>query len=518
MASTPSSEVAADKTFLGESNAERVASIQDGEAHLHVSHKYTSHVQMKKQFGTIATLGIAFSILNSWVAESGSMLGPIALGGPVTIIWGCVAGAVFTAILCASFAEMASALPGAGGPYHYTYVVCGPGHRKFLSFVAGWSNTVAWWFIASSAALFLASFISGMAVLTYPDYVPTTWQVWLIYVGIVVLNTVIAIGGNRIMSLLTSASLYWSLASFLVCLITTVAMHAGKPYEPASFVFGNFSNESGWSSAGTAFVIGWMLSTYNVPGLLEEMERPQVEVPRAMVGAILTGFVTSFTFLVALLFCVTDMNEIVTSPTGVPVLVIFYQSTGSQAAAIALTCLIFVSIMFSEIGGILISGRTTWAFARDNGMPFSEYLSHLDERTQSPIRATPLSSFLSIAYGAIYIGSPVAFSSIVASSIMMLITTYCLPQAVLAIRGRHHLPPRPFDLGRAGWTLNALAPIMVVFAFVILSFPTTLPVTVETMNYLCVIVVGVWVLIIGFYFTVKKGEYQGPVLGIAPHD
>ncbi|RMZ84509.1 hypothetical protein DV737_g1142, partial [Chaetothyriales sp. CBS 132003] len=283
------------KMAMGEQDAdlETTLTTNKGEMHLQVSHQYESNLQMKKQFGTVATLGIAFAILNSWVAEAGSLLAPIALGGPVTIIWGCVAGVAFTTVLCAGVAEMASALPGAGGPYHYTFVLAAPKHRKFL------------------------------------------------------------------------VKIYWSLACFFVCLITTVAMHHDKPYQGAAFVFGDFSNESGWSNGGIAFVIGWMLSTYNV------------KFPPALTS---NGW----------------------SDTGS-----FWESMPLRISR-----------------GILVAGRTTWAFARDNGMPFSRYLSVLDGRAESPVRATLLSTFLAIAYGAIYIGSAVAFQSIVGSSIIMLFTTY----------------------------------------------------------------------------------------------
>lgn len=91
-----------------------------------------SGTEMKKQFSSIATLGLAFSILNSWVGAAGSLLGPISLGGSVTAIWGCLAGAAFTTILCMGVIEMASAMPGAGGPYHYTFVLAWEHNRKFL--------------------------------------------------------------------------------------------------------------------------------------------------------------------------------------------------------------------------------------------------------------------------------------------------------------------------------------------------------------------------------------------------
>ena len=128
-------------------------------------------------------------------------------------------------------------------------------------------------------------------------------------------------------------------------------MHHDKPYESASAVFGSFSNESGWSSSGTVFVIGWMLSTVNVGlpfsgNLLrdtdseqflgldsvthfsvrdapetrilrdsaniqqEEMKYPEAEVPRAMIGAISIGLATGFGFLIAILFCITNFDEV----------------------------------------------------------------------------------------------------------------------------------------------------------------------------------------------------------------
>ncbi|KAJ6088077.1 hypothetical protein N7499_004259 [Penicillium canescens] len=103
---------------------------QFGPTKLHMIRQ--SGVQMKKQFGSIAALGVAFSILNSWVGAAGSLLGPITLGGSVTVIWGCLAGAVFTTVLCIGVVEMASAMPGAGGPYHYTYILAWKENRNFI--------------------------------------------------------------------------------------------------------------------------------------------------------------------------------------------------------------------------------------------------------------------------------------------------------------------------------------------------------------------------------------------------
>jgi hypothetical protein len=57
---------------------------------------------------------------------------------------------------------------------------------------------------------------------------------------------------------------YSSLSVFIICVVVPVAMHRDQPYQDAAYVFTHFSNISGWSDNGIAFVIGWMLSCYSV--------------------------------------------------------------------------------------------------------------------------------------------------------------------------------------------------------------------------------------------------------------
>ncbi|CAG9950356.1 unnamed protein product [Clonostachys rosea f. rosea IK726] len=94
----------------------------------------------------------------------------------------------------------------------------------------------------------------------------------------------------------------------------------------------------------------------------------------------------------------------------------------------------------------------------------------------------------------------------------MLFVTYAVPQAIVAIRGRHYLPSRPFDLGKSGIIFNALAPILVIFLTIFICFPYTLPVTAQSMNYLPVTVVSCSLFISAFWLFVKKGVYHGPII------
>ena len=60
----------------------------------------------------------------------------------------------------------------------------------------------------------------------------------------------------------------------------------------------------------------------------------------------------------------------------------FYNVTQSTAASTALTALIFVLLIFGTINQVTTSSRQLWSFARDNGLPWSPFLSRVQSGTQ----------------------------------------------------------------------------------------------------------------------------------------
>jgi amino acid transporter len=56
---------------------------------------------------------------------------------------------------------------------------------------------------------------------------------------------------------------------------------------------------------------------------------------------------------------------------------VFYNATGSIAATIAMTMLIILPLTGSVIACVATASRQTWAFARDNGVPFSATVRHV---------------------------------------------------------------------------------------------------------------------------------------------
>lgn len=96
-----------------------------------------------------------------------------------------------------------------------------------------------------------------------------------------------------------------------------------------------------------------------------------------MMWAVVLNTVMALGFLITLLFCIGDVEAAITTPTGFPTIQILYQATGSKAGATIIECMILLSTMIALFGVFASVSRLTWAFARDNGLPFSDFFAHV---------------------------------------------------------------------------------------------------------------------------------------------
>jgi choline transport protein len=98
-----------------------------------------------------------------------------------------------------------------------------------------------------------------------------------------------------------------------------------------------------------------------------------------MISSIMLNGVMGFALLIALLFCLGDIDDALTSPTGFPFMEIFVQATDSTSAATGMTCVLLFMLIAAEIGVMATASRQLWSFARDNGVPGSKYISRVSQ-------------------------------------------------------------------------------------------------------------------------------------------
>ena len=204
----------------------------------------------------------------------------------------------------------------------------------------------------------------------------------------------------RFLDKVSRGLLIWNICAFLIVVITILATNDHK--QPASFVFKDFVNFSGWGPAYTAIVgllqTAFGMCCYDAPAhMTEEIKHARKQAPRAIVLSVYIGAVTGFVFLVAACFCIGNIEDTATSPTLVPIIAIFQNSTQSVAGSTCLTVLLIV-ICFGAANGLTAEGgRSIYAFARDRGLPFSDVWSKVEKKRYIPVYALCLTVLVQIA-------------------------------------------------------------------------------------------------------------------------
>lgn len=242
--------------------------------------------------------------------------------------------------------------------------------------------------------------------------------------------------------------------------------------------------------------------------IAEEMFHPERRLPQVVNMTLAIGFATSLPLLVTMMLSMADTDAVVNS--ALPYAELFQQITGSKAVTTFMMCWITLVLFSALIGQWVTCGRLAWAFARDGGLPYSTFFAHVSQRYVFPVRTTILTLVFCCCYGLLYLISTTAFNSIITSAVLTSNITYCIPQALVAARGRKNvLPEHPFDLGILGRLCNFLSPFLVLFLGIIICFPPELPLTAHNANYTPAVLVGCYLTILGNWFILGRG-FEGP--------
>lgn len=479
--------------------------LEEAQANLKLAAETGYEPELRRNFSIFSLLGVGFGLTNSWFGISASLITGISSGGPMMIIYGIIIVATISLAIGASLSELTSAMPSAGGQYYWTMKLAPKKYAPFLSYMCGafaWAGSV---FTSASVTISIASALVGMYALGQndPNFEVKTWMVFVTYEIVNLLMVAFNIW-ERPLPAISQWALYMSLLSFVVITIVILAKSSGN-YATAKFVFVDFSNGTGWSLSGIAFIVGlinpnWSFSCLDcATHMAEEILDPERKIPLSIMLTVVIGFVTSFCYSIAMFFLITDLDAILNSTTGVPIMDIFYQCVNNKAGAIVLEVLIVLTAIGCNIASHTWQARLCWSFSRDNGLPGSRYWSKINERTKQPVNAHLMSCAWCAVIGCIYMGSTTAYNAMVTGCIVFLLMSYIVPVLCLLYKGRDNIPHGPFWLGKLGLFCNIVLCFWTIFTTIFYSFPTVMPVTGGDMNYVSV-VIGVFGLYCVIYW------------------
>jgi len=111
--------------------------------------------------------------------------------------------------------------------------------------------------------------------------------------------------------------------------------------------------------------------------MAEEVKNASTIVPWCMITTILLNGFLGFAIVIAFCFCLGDLPTDLASPTGYDFIQVFYSATNSNVGTSVMTAILITLVICATFGFLATASRQTWAFARDRGLPFSNFLSYV---------------------------------------------------------------------------------------------------------------------------------------------
>lgn len=379
------------------------------------------------------------------------------------------------------------------------------------------------WQAAFASICFLCgTLIQGLLVFNYSGdsgyiYSFERWHGTLLTMAIAVVGTLVNTYGAKLLPPLEGVILFLHLGGFLAVLVPLWVMGPGKA--PDYAVWKEFTNSGGWSSMGLACLVGQLTPLFSWTGpdaathMAEEVQNAAFVVPWCMVSTALINGGLGFIMLITLLYNMGNIESVLDPASGFSFLPAVEYATSSRAAANGVAAIILVMEVCSAISILATASRQTFAFARDNALPFSGALSNVNKRLHIPVTSVIVSTMITVLLCLINIGSTAAFNAVASVMIAALFTTYILSIGAF-VRARMlpgGIPPARFSLGKFGLPINVFSVAYLIFAITFTFFPTANNPTPVDMNW-SILVFGVVVIFACVqYFVHGRRVYQAPV-------
>ncbi len=519
-------------------------------------HKMGYAQQLFREMGGFSNFAISFSIIS---ILTGAMLlygYGLKFAGPAINTFGWPIVSVFTMIIAASMAEIASAYPTAGGLYFWATKLGGIGWGWWTA----WFNMLGQITITAGIDISVAIYGVGMFVAIF-NIDPATpvlgglfgWTVtsWGFYVFMMVIfmipQVIINIYGIKLTSVLNDFSVYWHIVGVLI--IAALLTFFGRHHQPLSFVTqyvntvnpldastGTFADGTSgpalflgplvlkspffamfpglvsfWKVAPFALVFPlaflqaqWTYTGYDASAhVAEETVLARLNSAWGVFLSVAVSAIVGYIVLMAFTFNIPNGDIAATALDPFPVLYIAREGLIPLFSNIV-AVIIFGGMWLCGLATITSMSRMFFAFARDDGMPFSSVFRYIDPKLRTPTKSIFWTTVLAILL-TIYAAAYFVVTSI---STIALYVAYNIP-VFLNVRNKLMKKGTYTTPENAPWSLKGWGPFLNIVAVVYTVFICILFVLPPNELVLWSMVAFVVVLAIAWYGGARK-SFKGP--------
>lgn len=247
--------------------------------------------------------------------------------------------------------------------------------------------------------------------------------------------------------------------------------------------------------------------------MAEEVRDAGRYVPISIFWSYIGNGIMAIVFLITYLFAIESIDEALADPSGYPFIYVF-RTAISNAGVNGLTSIVLIIVVAANISFNASTARQTFAFARDNGLPFAKWIGHVHPIKEIPANAIALTCIITCLLSLINIGSSAAFNAIISLQVVAIMMTYAFSIGCVLYQRIVHpelIPTARWSLGRWGVIVNTIGLAYVTFTFFWSFWPNAIPVTVGNMNWSVVMFMGVLFLSLIMYVVRGRKVYVGPV-------
>ncbi|ODV65669.1 amino acid transporter [Hyphopichia burtonii NRRL Y-1933] len=482
--------------------------------------------ELKRHFSTLQVFGVAFSIMGL-LPSIASVLSYGFLAGPSGLLYGWIISSLLILSIGYSMAVNGSSIPTSGGLYYWTNYYAPPKLKTVISYLVGNTNSIA--LVGALCSIdygFSQELLSIVVIAKDGDFEVTPSKTYGVFVACVLTHILITCASLKNCSWLQTTSIIVNVV-LIIFFIIALPIGARNNFKSASFVFANFDNLTnfpiGWVQLSQAWLPAiWTIGAFDsVVHMSEECANATRAIPIGILGSITACGSIGTIIIIVILFCIqTDDIEthILGSKFGQPLAQIIYDVLGKKWA---IFFMVFVAIAQWMMGASTLTAisRQIWAFARDNGLPFSFWIKRVNKKLSVPINAVITGGVLAILIGLLCIIGTAASTALFTLYIAGNYFAWGVPTLLRLTTGRHLFEPGPFYHGKLindviGW----ISTIFIAFSIVMVMFPSNRNPSVDDMNYTCVITPGVWILSLGYYLIYAHKIYHGPRKTVAEEE
>jgi len=241
--------------------------------------------------------------------------------------------------------------------------------------VIGWQSAMATTAFAASQQL------QGLITLNLPSYTIKGWHTTLLTIAItaftIIWNTVFV----RKLPFIEGIGFVIHVLGFFAFVIVLWVM---APRSDTKAVWTKFEDNMGWGSKGVSTLVGILGPVVTLIGsdssshLSEELRDAAYILPRAMVATAVVNYILGFVMTVTIMSTLgNDVSAILATKFGQPWIQVVFNATESRVGTSIMTATLCLLLIFCSINNITTVSRQLFAFARDQGLPFSEVLARV---------------------------------------------------------------------------------------------------------------------------------------------